>query len=76
MEKNMEPDEMNFNFMRIEFGKLEIKAGDIFVMRFAGRLSTKAIAEICEGMKKILPQSVQILILENDVQIGVLSVQK
>ena len=72
-EKNMNVNEMNFASMMVQFGKLELKPGDILVLMFAGRLSTEAVKGIYEGMKKILPQSVQVMILEDNVQIGVLS---
>ncbi len=66
----------DINFMQVEFGKVELKAGDIFMIRFSGRISTSEYEHLYKSLREILPADVKIMILEENVQVGVISVQE
>ncbi len=73
-EKNM--DESKIEFMKMEFGKLELKPGDILVLKYQGHLPVSGKEIILKELGNILPRGMKVMFLEDDTQIGVLSVQE
>jgi len=65
-------DEIKIEFMQADFGKLELKAGDILVLKFQDFLTEVNRERIQERIKVFLPEGTKCLILDGNTDIGIL----